>query len=114
MPRKDKEETRKYQAEYYQKHKEEIATQRKEHYQENIEELRAAKNSRQQQYAKRTNYAANNKYNKTSTKVYTFRCMNTTDVDIIAYLDSLENKAGYIKELIRADILKHKEEEQTT
>lgn len=32
------------------------------------------------------------------------KLVNNTDADIIAHLDSLPNKQGYIKALIRADI----------
>ena len=113
MPRKDKEETRKYQAEYYQKHKEERQAAKKEYYQQNAETIKEQRRERYKQNSEET-ITQQVSYNKAHTKLYTFRSMNTTDADIIAYLDSLENKAGYIKELIRADILKHKEEEQTT
>lgn len=34
------------------------------------------------------------------------KLVNTTDADILAHLDSLPNKQGYIKALIRADISK--------
>ena len=101
MPRKDKEETRKYQAEYYQKHKEERQAAKKEYYQQNAEVRR----QQQKEY---------DAQHKEDSKMFSFRCTVATESDIIAYLDSLENKAGYIKELIRTDILKHKEEEQTT
>lgn len=33
-------------------------------------------------------------------------CMKSTEQDIINKLDSVPNKAGYIKDLIRADIAK--------
>lgn len=44
------------------------------------------------------------KYNAENTKQYAFKLNLTTDKDIIAKLDSQDNKSGYIKELIRADI----------
>ena len=44
------------------------------------------------------------KYNAENTKQYAFRLNITTDKDVIEKLDHLTNKAGYIKELIRADI----------
>ena len=34
--------------------------------------------------------------------------MNSTEADILKKLSSVENKAGYIKGLIRADIAKEK------
>ncbi len=47
---------------------------------------------------------AKDKYNKEKTKHYGFRVMVTTEPDIIAKLDSVDNLSGYIKDLIRADI----------
>ena len=46
----------------------------------------------------------NKKYNDNKTTVYTIRCMHNTDSDIINRLNSMDNKAGYIKQLIRKDI----------
>lgn len=37
-----------------------------------------------------------------------FRLMKNTEADIIAKLDSVPNKAGYIKALIRADIAQNR------
>lgn len=37
-----------------------------------------------------------------------FRVMHNTEADILKKLSSVENKAGYIKGLIRADIAKEK------
>lgn len=37
-----------------------------------------------------------------------FRVMHNTESDILKKLSSVENKAGYIKSLIRADIAKEK------
>lgn len=50
---------------------------------------------------------ANNKYNKANTKQYQIRLNLKTDADLIAKMDSVPNKLGYIKELIRADIEKN-------
>lgn len=47
-------------------------------------------------------YAAKNK------KQYKIDCIKTTEGDIIDKLESVTNKAGYIKALIRADIAKTK------
>lgn len=43
------------------------------------------------------------------TRVY-IKLVNNTDADIIAHLDSLPNKQGYIKALIRADIAKNRKQ----
>lgn len=58
----------------------------------------------QKEYEKRTNYAAQIKYHKEKTKSLTIRLFISTESDIINKLDSVENKAGYIKQLIRNDI----------
>lgn len=47
---------------------------------------------------------ANTKYNKNNTKQYPIRLNLNTDADIIDKLSSVDNIAGYIKELIREDI----------
>jgi hypothetical protein len=44
------------------------------------------------------------RYNATTTKQYPFRLNLHTDQDILAKLESVPSVAGYIKELIRADI----------
>lgn len=45
-------------------------------------------------------------WQKNNTKSITIRLMSRTESDIINKLDSVPNKAGYIKALIRADIAK--------
>ncbi len=45
-------------------------------------------------------------WQKNNTKSITIRLMSRTESDIINRLDSVPNKAGYIKALIRADIAK--------
>lgn len=45
------------------------------------------------------------KYNKEKTTTICLRLNNSTDKDIIEYLRQFSNKTGYIKDLIRADIL---------
>lgn len=47
------------------------------------------------------------KYNAQNTKQYAFKLNLTTDKEIIAKLDSVANKTGYLKELISADIEKN-------
>ena len=49
---------------------------------------------------------ANAKYNKENVKQVVLHFNITTDKDILDYLSSKENKTGYIKQLIRADIEK--------
>lgn len=44
------------------------------------------------------------KYDKKNTKSIMFKFNLTTDADILAKLDSVDNKQGYIKELIRRDL----------
>ena len=44
------------------------------------------------------------KYDKTNTKRVYIKLNKNTDKDILDYLDSISNKQGYIKELIRKDM----------
>lgn len=44
------------------------------------------------------------RYHKAHTVSLTIRLMKNTEQDILERLDSVPNKAGYIKSLIRADI----------
>lgn len=46
----------------------------------------------------------NKRYNKLHTKLVAFRFNLNTDADILAHLEKLTNKLGYIKELIREDM----------
>ncbi len=46
------------------------------------------------------------RYHKAHTVSLTIRLMKNTEQDILDKLDSVPNKAGYIKALIRADIEK--------
>ena len=46
------------------------------------------------------------KYDKKNTKQIAIKLNKNTDADIIEYLDSIENKQGLIKELIRKEMLK--------
>lgn len=70
-----------------------------------------SKSEIQREYEKRTGYAAQSKYNKEKTRRYTISAMMNTEQDIIQKLDSVENKNGYIKKLIRADISKDEKKE---
>lgn len=44
------------------------------------------------------------KYQKKNTRMFTLRLNLNTDMDIINKLEQVENKQGYIKQLIRTDI----------
>lgn len=44
------------------------------------------------------------RYAKKNIKQFKIDCMMSTEADIIKKLESVPNKAGYIKQLIRADI----------
>ena len=52
---------------------------------------------------KRRSYQS--KWCKDNTKGVFLKLSKTTDADIISWLSNMSNKQGYIKELIRADIL---------
>ena len=47
---------------------------------------------------------ANSKYDKAHTKPIMLKLNRTNDADILAKLDDMDNKQGYIKRLIREDI----------
>ena len=47
---------------------------------------------------------AQTKYDKTHTRSILFKLNQTSDADILAKLDDVGNKQGYVKELIRRDI----------
>lgn len=69
------------------------------------EEKRERKNARQKEYEKRTGYAAQKKYNEANIKQYTLKFMASTEADMIEHLERQPNKAGYIKALIKKDML---------
>lgn len=48
------------------------------------------------------------RYEKKNVVRITFKVIKTTEPDILEKLESVENKSGYIKSLIRADIEKDK------
>ena len=48
--------------------------------------------------------AANERWNKTNQKRYTIAFMRRTEADLIEKLESVPNRAGYIKSLIRRDL----------
>lgn len=49
-------------------------------------------------------YERQDRYNKKNTKQVLLRFNLKTDADILARLEATENRQGYIKRLIRADI----------
>ena len=49
---------------------------------------------------------ASSRYNKNTTKSYAFRLNITYDKDLIEFLESLENKSGWFKEVIRREMKK--------
>jgi hypothetical protein len=53
-------------------------------------------------------YAAQKRYAAKYKKQYSFDCFTSTELDIIEKLDSVPNRAGYIKQLIRNDIVQNK------
>ncbi|MDR2044240.1 MAG: hypothetical protein LBQ15_07710 [Clostridium sp.] len=61
----------------------------------------------QQDYLRRTKYKSNNKYNKEKTVMFAIRAVTATEQDIIQRLESVGNKSGYIKRLIREDIARN-------
>ena len=73
------------------------------------EEARERKNARQREYAKRTSYASSTKYEKGNVKRYVVKLVVNTEQDIIDWLEEQDNKAGYIKNLIKEDMGKAKE-----
>ena len=58
----------------------------------------------QKDYERRTGHAAINKYNKEKTVTLSIRLMKNTEADLIEYIEKQQNKAGYIKKLIREDM----------
>ena len=51
------------------------------------------------------------RYAKKFKKQYSLPCFKSTEMDIIEKLESVPNKAGYIKSLIRKDIEENKEKQ---
>jgi len=68
------------------------------------EEKRIRRNERQREYEKRTGYAAQAKYQKKNTKIFTLKYSYNTDAKLIDYLSNLENRNNYIRDLVYADM----------
>lgn len=56
---------------------------------------------------KESQYRASQKYIREKTRQIGLQFYKNTEDDLITWLDSQENKNGYIKDLIRADMAKH-------
>lgn len=54
---------------------------------------------------KKTETERVNEWSKANTKGFYLKLNKEKDSDIISWMDSQKNKQGYIKDLIRADIL---------
>ena len=52
------------------------------------------------------------KYDKTNCTFMTFKFNNKTDEDILQKLASVENRQGYVKQLIREDIAKGSQKQE--
>lgn len=72
------------------------------------EEKKEKKNAWQREYAKTAGREKREKYMKEHSKSVAFRLFLPQDNDMALFLETKENKAGYIKDLIRADIEKNK------
>ena len=53
-----------------------------------------------------TKYAPQMKYDKNNTVQIKMKLNKNTDADIIEHLETVDNRQGYLKELIRNDIKK--------
>jgi hypothetical protein len=51
-----------------------------------------------------------NKFNKEKTKVIPVRLNFKTDADILSHLETVSSKMGYIKKLIRDDMVKNRKQ----
>lgn len=52
------------------------------------------------------------RYKAKNVKQFKFECVKSTEQDIIEKMESVPNKAGYIKSLIRADIAADKKDDK--
>lgn len=56
--------------------------------------------------ASKAQIKASNKYNRENTITLCLRLNKETDKDILEHLRTIDNKSGYIKNLIRLDIIR--------
>lgn len=59
-------------------------------------------------YSKEAGRKGHLKFEKERTKQLNIRLNDRTDADVIEFLDSLDNKRGYILDLIRSDMARRK------
>ena len=75
------------------------------------EERRLRKNQRQREYAKRTGYASNRRYDAAHPEkraVIAFKLQRPKDDEVIERINSMENKAEYLRMLVRRDMEENK------
>ena len=68
------------------------------------EEKRQRKNAYQRAYNKRTHNAASNKSQKKTQKMFGVKFSYASDGDLIEYLEGIQNRNDYIRQLVRADM----------
>lgn len=66
-----------------------------------------SRNKVSEEQKKKSAQRAVSKFHKEHMKVFTFRFHKENQCDIIEHLESQKNKAGYIAELIRQDLIAH-------
>lgn len=66
-----------------------------------MEEIRMALSEEER---KKSRVKASVKYDKANTVMASFKLNYTTDADIIKHLETIPNRQGYIKDLIRRDM----------
>mgnify|MGYP003571260135 CR=1 FL=1 len=69
------------------------------------EEKRLRNNASAARSKKRNNYEANKRSNQKNSTTFLVRMSYSTDGDLIEFLNGLENKNGYLRELIRKDMI---------
>ena len=62
-------------------------------------------------YYNQTSLKADTKYKKANIIKVNMSLNRNTDSDILAYIDTIDNKQGYLKRLIREDIARRAKEE---
>lgn len=82
----------------------------KTHSEEEKEQARLRKIEYQKEYEKKTKYASKIKYQNKNIVKITLKFVKTTESDLIERIESQENKAGYIKRLVREDMNKSRQQ----
>lgn len=62
-------------------------------------------------YYNQTSLKADTKYKKANIVKVNMSLNRNTDGDILSYIATIDNKQGYLKRLIRADMARHAKEE---